>query len=1021
MPYRQGLTVLCLLLLFCAQQKSSSQSTLVDTIDHFFERDEPVKAIERAFHQIEEWLVHGGKRQEAEKLLNHINSLPFSESTPVSCSMYRRYLNAFVKQEIYDQHEAPGKTYLELLREIDSGSYKLRRLKHRIYKSMVSSALVLNKLDSAVLFAQTAYQLGAELYGKNSCKYVHDCFILAYCLIETGQDALALPVAQEAILIAESCCAETSPQYIDAHRIMGYYYVKSNYQATRGVPFYQKALLRSLETKDADRAFKSLYYICRTGILSNDNELVNDYLPYFDTIGRIADDISRIKSEVARLDIAYELRVQENKLLEAIGLKLEFLNLLQNKLPERTTAAFDAYYSIIEKYIELHDKHHIQIYLQKLEEFASRNPLNNDQLLSYYAIKSTSLIELGEWESALHVAQRGIAHTAGEKWHIHLQNEEFDNIVDLYFYRKFVDIFALYYHRQHKNSASQESLKNEFDYLNQVVSSTIRMIERDDERLSIQKPAEIAYDFERLISCALKMHKQTKVTSYLTLAFQLTDMASNLTFFRGRQARQTTLRSMKSDSIITVKYQLARKLSTLNHIVTSNSQEQQQIKEQQLDLQLMLSRIDQYLAKEEPLYMSNIRAISFVDIKEVQAQVLDGHSAFIHFFYYDRLFALIALENKIIEVPIAIPPDFENILQEFQRISMDPIADAQTYYRVSRLLSKTIMDPIVDVLPKGINRICISPYGKLSNVSFESLVIEDVNQTTDFGQLPYLIKKYAISYAFSMAALLDVQKSSFSSPASLLAVAPTYSMPIEITGSLENQIVRDALLPLNGAKSEVNKIAKFIKNKQLLLGNSVNENIVQREMDKYSIWHFAMHATLDEEDAMRSSLKFPDEVHSTQRQFTAAELYQMDVRAHMVVLSACNTGVGTTDYTHGPMSLARAFSYSGAESTVLANWPAPDKAAAMFFPTFYGGLADGLAKDKAMQRAKVDWLQNVSVDQYQHPYYWNAFTLWGSTAAFESWERPSSIHPALFLILCGLGLILLVFVLKRFIRIQKKN
>ncbi len=157
---------------------------------------------------------------------------------------------------------------------------------------------------------------------------------------------------------------------------------------------------------------------------------------------------------------------------------------------------------------------------------------------------------------------------------------------------------------------------------------------------------------------------------------------------------------------------------------------------------------------------------------------------------------------------------------------------------------------------------------------------------------------------------------------------------------------------------------------------------------------------------MLSSLYFSADKKNEDGYLTAAELYEMDIDVDLVVLSACNTGVGKYNYASGPMNLARAFAYSGAKSTILSTWPAPDQATSILFPTFYSHLINGDTKDVALQAAKTDWLANTGDDLFNHPYYWNAFSLWGLSDGLNDLAGTGQASSTMiFLILASMVLV----------------
>ena len=90
----------------------------------------------------------------------------------------------------------------------------------------------------------------------------------------------------------------------------------------------------------------------------------------------------------------------------------------------------------------------------------------------------------------------------------------------------------------------------------------------------------------------------------------------------------------------------------------------------------------------------------------------------------------------------------------------------------------------------------------------------------------------------------------------------------------------------------------------------------------------------------------------------------------LVVLSACETGVGTVKSGEGVYGLRRALMLAGAQSQVVSLWNVNDSSAPELMREFYGELARGTGRAEALRRAKLRLLRQP---RFAHPYYWAAF------------------------------------------------
>jgi CHAT domain-containing protein/tetratricopeptide (TPR) repeat protein len=150
------------------------------------------------------------------------------------------------------------------------------------------------------------------------------------------------------------------------------------------------------------------------------------------------------------------------------------------------------------------------------------------------------------------------------------------------------------------------------------------------------------------------------------------------------------------------------------------------------------------------------------------------------------------------------------------------------------------------------------------------------------------------------------------------------------------------------------------------------------ELSKYRYVHFATHGYVDSErpDLSAIVLSLVDEHGKPQDGFLRAhEIYNLNLPAELVVLSACETGLGKEIKGEGLVGLTRGFMYAGARRVVVSLWNVNDKATADLMARFYRGmLKENKTPAAALRAAQVEMsLQK----QWQSPYYWAAFVLQG--------------------------------------------
>jgi len=149
-------------------------------------------------------------------------------------------------------------------------------------------------------------------------------------------------------------------------------------------------------------------------------------------------------------------------------------------------------------------------------------------------------------------------------------------------------------------------------------------------------------------------------------------------------------------------------------------------------------------------------------------------------------------------------------------------------------------------------------------------------------------------------------------------------------------------------------------------------------LSRYRYVHIATHGLADSERPELSTvlLSLFDEQGRKQDGFLRAhEVFNLNLPAELVVLSACETGLGTQTRGEGLVSLTRGFMYAGAARVVVSLWSVGDKATAELMEKFYRRmLREGERPAAALRAAQIEMWRNK---QWAAPYYWAAFTLQG--------------------------------------------
>jgi CHAT domain-containing protein len=159
---------------------------------------------------------------------------------------------------------------------------------------------------------------------------------------------------------------------------------------------------------------------------------------------------------------------------------------------------------------------------------------------------------------------------------------------------------------------------------------------------------------------------------------------------------------------------------------------------------------------------------------------------------------------------------------------------------------------------------------------------------------------------------------------------------------------------------------------------ATREKLLSLKTDDYKILHFATHGMTDEERPELSGIvlsRFDAQGRKLKELFRIQDIYGLNLNADLVVLSACQTGIGKELKGEGLMSLNNAFLQTGAKSVMASLWKVEDGATLELMKNFYGALADErLTPSESLRRAQIKLRENPN---YKSPFYWAAFTVQG--------------------------------------------
>jgi CHAT domain-containing protein/Tfp pilus assembly protein PilF len=334
-----------------------------------------------------------------------------------------------------------------------------------------------------------------------------------------------------------------------------------------------------------------------------------------------------------------------------------------------------------------------------------------------------------------------------------------------------------------------------------------------------------------------------------------------------------------------------------------------------------------------------------------------------------------------------------------------------------------VMQPVLQLIGNT-HRLFLSPDGDLNLIPFGALVDEH-------GK--YLIENYAITYLTSGRDLLRLQVPARSKQGPVVFANPLFNQASNTTqtgdvpdsGRRSGDLRNARFKPLPGTAGEATALASVLSGVKVWTGEQATEAAL-KQVSGPSILHIATHGfflpdqrpaavdpaggrglglgssgltenTTGENPLLRSGLALAG-VNQHQSGvgedgvLTALEAAGLDLwGTKLVVLSACETGLGDVKNGEGVYGLRRALVLAGSESQVMSLWQVSDAATRDLMSAYYRRLQAGEGRSEALRQVQLAMIHNAaqgSATDYSHPFYWASFIQSGDWRSLDGSDQP---------------------------------
>ena len=491
-----------------------------------------------------------------------------------------------------------------------------------------------------------------------------------------------------------------------------------------------------------------------------------------------------------------------------------------------------------------------------------------------------------------------------------------------------------------------------------LVYENSKIISQIRNRNRIEKCIEIYYN----------LYQKNKNELYLEKAFQLSEISKSFVLKDFVKQNKTNSKNIKNIQI---------KLQDLNNII---------LKEQQKQDLADIDKINLAIKKQNELMLllknNKSKTDDFIDqninLETLFKKLNSNNAAMVSYFSGNKSnYCFILQKNNIELFKLDNANDAKSIIREFLSYFKDSdtiLNDVSGYNNVGNLTYQYLKIP----KKSSAENLVIISDGILNFLPFEALITTKT-ATTNFAKMHYLVNDYKISYNNSVAFYMKENQKNNKNKDNVLGVFP---------------IFEKTNLELTFSKNELQNLKTNFKGTFLEKKDATFNNF-KKNASNFSILHLSTHASAGNVDEP-ASIRFYDQ------EILYSELYYLGINPDLVVLSACETGLGKLYKAEGSMSVARGFQFAGAQNLLFSLWKVNDYTTSVFMSYFYDNLKKGISYSDANYKAKLDFLNDKSISNTKKsPYFWAPMVYYGNIESTTSYLNYILFSSIIVLVLIG--------------------
>lgn len=536
--------------------------------------------------------------------------------------------------------------------------------------------------------------------------------------------------------------------------------------------------------------------------------------------------------------------------------------------------------------------------------------------------------------------------------------------------------------------------------------------------------ASVHRHYEFLVDVLMRLHRRQPRAGFEILALQASEKARARSLLESLKEAHADIREGIDPTLLERERNLDEKLNAkADHhaqLVAGKQTEEAQVVAREIEaLTIDYGEVEAQIRSKSSRFAS-LTQPQVLSLSEIQPRLLDDNTLLLEYMLGDeRSYLWLVTRTEISSYELPGRAEIEKVATGLYRsLIANQQASSESFVRAQILLqtahgqltaelgalSKLLLAPIADKLKT--KRLLIVADGALQYIPFQALA---VSVAASSAEPRPLILDHEIIYEPSASTLaLVLNESENRKPASgsvaILAdpvfevddsrlksanpsalVAAQQSPPGEITRAFRDVGVEGNEIPrLLSSRAEAEAIMAVVPWRTGFKAVDFDANrftAMGSDLGQYRVVHFATHALLNNDHPELSGIVLSLVDQKGQRQdgfLRLHDIYNLKLPVDLVVLSACQTGLGKDVKGEGLIGLTRGFMYAGASGVVASLWKVDDEATAELMKHFYAGMFEqGLSPSAALREAQLALRQQK---RWQEPYFWAGFVIQGQYA-----------------------------------------